>query len=87
MIEKEAIKREMRDRHSPARLVGCELELVAAPAAFGLERHKSLMRRSSKSWHVGMIVSIESDHTMSTRSSRCYRVEIMVSISLYAHEY
>lgn len=52
-------------------LAGCELWLVGWVVAFGRERQSSLMRRSSKSWHVGMIVSRLSDHTMSTRSSRC----------------
>lgn len=35
------------------------------------------MRRSSKSWHTGIMLSIESDQTMSTRSSRYYRTELV----------
>lgn len=55
-------------------LAGWELWLVGwLFAAFGRERQSSLMRRSSKSRHVGMMSSIESDQTMSTRSSRCWR--------------
>ena len=50
------------------------LVLVGFPGrAPGRERHRSLIRRSSKSWQVGMIVSIESDQTTRTRSSRCGR--------------
>ena len=58
---------------SPFTLAGCELALVVWLAAFGLDLHKSLMRRSSKSRHVGIIVSMESDHTIRTRSSRYKR--------------
>ena len=53
-----------------------ETEFEAEPAPSGLaiggrDRHKSLMRRSSKSWQVGMIDSTEGDQTTNTRSSRC----------------
>ena len=58
-------------RYSPVALAGCPLELVGCdPGIPGRDRQSSLMRRSSKSWHVGMMVSIESDQTTSTRSSR-----------------
>ena len=39
--------------------------------AAGRERQRSLMRRSSKSLHVGMMRSRDSDQITRTRSSRC----------------
>lgn len=61
--------------HAPFTLAGWLLEVVgwllAPNTPLGRERQRSLMRRSSKSRHIGMIVSIESLHTTSTRSSRC----------------
>jgi hypothetical protein len=52
------------------------MEFEAVPAASvvatgGRVLHNSLMRRSSKSWQVGMMVSMEGDQTTNTRSSRC----------------
>lgn len=57
-----------------------ETEFEAEPAPSGLatggrDRHKSLMRRSSKSWQVGMMVSMEKDQTTNTRSSRYENVK------------
>jgi hypothetical protein len=46
------------------------VEVVDKGKAFARERQSSFMSRSSKSLHVGMMVSSESDHTMRTRSSR-----------------
>ena len=50
-----------------------EFSTEPAPSALGAgrERHKSLIRRSSKSWQVGMIASTEEAQTTNTRSSLC----------------
>lgn len=58
----------------PLALGKCELALAAWLYALGLDLQRSLIRRSSKSLHVGMMESMSSDQTMRTRSSR-YRVE------------
>lgn len=52
------------------------MEFEAVPAASvvvtgGRVLQSNLIRRSSKSWQVGMMVSIEGDQTTNTRSSRC----------------
>ena len=47
---------------------------MAAPSVVGIGgrvRHNSLISRSSKSWQVGMMDSIEGAQTTKTRSSRC----------------
>ena len=66
-------KDEGGDECSPETLAGLLFVLVGCEPgnAPGRDRHSSLMSRSSKSWHIGMIESIESDQTTMTLSSRC----------------
>lgn len=68
------------EAESAAKELACEVEDMCEPGP-GRPRQRSLMRRSSKSEHVGMMASRESDQTTRTRSSRCFGNDFFLSWS------